>query len=157
MVSSIPFYIVNFNSSNVILFEIKVEIMNQLLVHDPSIRVSADDLLKSPNMHPSLFDKQPEFFQFLNFLLLPQKEFKLFAGYYQLMRRCLQQNTQEAQILKWLDGKEHSYDSLSRNDSLTLHRHPSILQTFFKRCEEREAQYFQVSLISILSFNYITY
>jgi len=99
-------------------------------------------------MHPPLFEKQQEFFQFLDFVLKPQSTFQTYSEYYQVMNRCLKQTTQEAAILKWLKSKEDNIgNSISRNnDSLTLHRYPSILEKFFKRCMEAGAQYFQVNI-----------
>lgn len=126
---------------------IQVDIIKKLLDHDPSKRLSAKELLKSPIMHPPLFDKQPEFFQFLDFLLQPQSVLTTYSKYYQLMGRCLQQSTSEGKSLQWLNSKKDSCDSLSRNDSLTLHQYPSVLKIFFKRCEETGAQYFQVYII----------
>ena len=103
MVSLIEYYSIIINIYEELICN-QVKIIKRLLDHDPSKRFSAEELLKSSIMHPPLFDKQPEFFQFVDFLLRPQ--FNPYSEYYQLMERCLNQTTSEGNIRKWLNGKK---------------------------------------------------
>lgn len=121
----------------------QVTIINQLLVHDPKERPSADELLKSSSMPPPLLDDAPKFFQFLDFLLDSARKGCEYEDYHILMRRILDQKTPEARIFKWLDI-EAFQKNLLKDSLIVALRFPTIHEIFFKRCQEIGATYCQV-------------
>lgn len=125
--------------------------MELLLVHSPEKRSSAEELLSSSFMPPSLSmgdSKVTKFFQFLDFLLdSAGNDNCQYQEYYDLMHRCLNQTTSEADIFKWLDKEKlGQFHSDVRNDFLNVLKYASLHEIFIKRCQENGAQYLQVNL-----------
>lgn len=70
------------------------------------------------------------------------------------MKTCLDQKTEETNILRWLAMKENDSNSIRPVGSpvplefscLIGSRFPSLLEHFINRCQETGPQYFQVGL-----------
>ena len=125
-----------------------MSIIKRLLVHNPMERTSAVDLLLSSDMPPPQLENT-KFDQIIKDTISKTGSSK----YYHLMELCLDQKTEEANILRWLAAKENESNFIRfANDPVPLafscligSRFPSIIEYFINRCQESGAQYFQVS------------
>lgn len=109
-------------------------------------RTSAVDLLLSSDMPPPQLENT-KFDQIIKDTISKPYSSK----YYHLIKLCLDQKTEEANILRWLAAKESNSIRFAiapvplAFSCLIGSRFPSIIEYFINRCQESGAQYFQVS------------
>ena len=123
-------------------------------------RTSAVDLLLSSDMPPPQLENT-KFDQIIKDTISKPYSSK----YAHLIKLCLDQKTEEANILRWLAAKENESNSIRFANAMLQFRHrfrqalpvplafscligsrfPSIIEYFINRCQESGAQYFQVS------------